>query len=219
MENRIIFKDNPWPKGHALKTYSIHARLALDEGLMVLINLKIDNYYAEDEDLEDESEELGESDWTSKIVWNNYHRCTMESSGGIVVAVPNNKLDLTEIQNRCSMGSKEFDMYLLGHDTGQDKSLVINATTAGNPQFLDLEWKGKIALTYSGDYEYAYEFKANFYNEPFPLIYCSSPLNEEEARKLLKQHVVQDDWFRYEENPTGIMINGEEHIEKLFVLK
>src|SRR5438270_12064841 len=79
MLGKIVFAKNPWPKGHALKEVRWAGRIDPKTGVWFDLHMQTADYDANDkEDEEDEDEDV-ESDWDSKSVWNNYHRCTLSS--------------------------------------------------------------------------------------------------------------------------------------------
>jgi hypothetical protein len=100
---RIFFKDNPYPNGHEIKDFNWSGRLDSKRGLLFDFHLQTDNYYAEDASTDDEEVEP-ESDWKAKIVWGNYHRCTMSSTqwhyGGILIGTAEEKFDFENIESK-----------------------------------------------------------------------------------------------------------------------
>ncbi|WP_228455342.1 hypothetical protein [Chryseobacterium sp. Tr-659] len=70
-ENKIYFLHNPYPNDHKTVTFNWYGRIDEDESVWLDFHLKTENYYTNDEDL---------SDWDSKIVWRNYHTCTLLST-------------------------------------------------------------------------------------------------------------------------------------------
>lgn len=93
--SRITFTNNPYPDGHRINTFLWSGRIDPDRGLVFDFHLITEDYYAEDGNTDEEPDNL--PDWQSKIVWHNYHKCTLSSkawgSDGIVVASAGNKFD------------------------------------------------------------------------------------------------------------------------------
>ena len=73
---RIYFPGNPWPKGHAITQFQWSARVDRSSGIWFDLHLETDYYYADDRE---EIEDRAKSDWASRIVWCNYHSCTLSS--------------------------------------------------------------------------------------------------------------------------------------------
>lgn len=99
-ERRIYFPGNPWEQGHKITEFAWTAKVE-DNNVWLLLDLKSDYYYAEDEKIE-EDEESEDNDalsaWKAPIVWCNYHRCIISSTywhyGGFkVCSVENYSLD------------------------------------------------------------------------------------------------------------------------------
>ena len=134
--NRIIFKGNPFPKGHKIEKFTWDGELDPDKGLIFHLHLETDDYDAEDDNKDVEEEEDDISDWLSKTVWNNYHSCTLASKEryqeGIVVATPDQKFDFRQLDGLTLTADPlpladdwnpddlAFGIYLLGHDTCAD---------------------------------------------------------------------------------------------------
>lgn len=82
--SKIYFIDNPYPNGHNIEEFSWSGRIDEYGSIYFDFHLKTENYYAnDDENEEDEAEGL--SDWDSKIVWGNYqHTSSMLSSKAFI---------------------------------------------------------------------------------------------------------------------------------------
>ena len=187
--NRIVFANNPWPNGHAIKELVWSARLEPREGVWFDLHLVSDDYYAEDEleaggvciyDDDDEDEiEIGD-DWDSKIVWRNFHSCILSSTywgregdwghKGFLAATREDPLDFANISKRTfrvdrlpyptSPSGRAFGIYLLGHDGVADHRIRF-APVTGCDDFT-LNWQGKIALEYVGSKVFRHRFDARF---------------------------------------------------------
>ena len=139
--NRIFFKGNPFPNGHKIKQFVWDGELDPEKGLIFHFHLKTEEYYAEDNS-EDIEEDL--PDWLSKIVWGNYHNCTLASKEryqeGIIVATPDQKFDFRQLglltltadplplAEDWDPDDLAFGIYLLGHDTCADHNIRITHT-------------------------------------------------------------------------------------------
>src|SRR5262249_44101439 len=125
----ITFKGNPWPDGHGIKTFVWSGRLFSDRVTFDFDLRSVD--YDDDDDAEEEEEEEDDDrgDWGAKIVWTNYHACTLSSgdSEGFVVGTEKRPVDLDALDgqsfrvDRLPLAGKPcFATYLLGHDSVAD---------------------------------------------------------------------------------------------------
>jgi hypothetical protein len=137
-DNRIFFKDNPYPNGHKIIEFVWSGHLDADSQLWFDLHLKTDSYYSEDSThfKEKENDEESHTDWDSKIVWGNYHSCTMSStywgSNGILIDANAPKLNFTNwpatrliadtlppdllMPADLEWDDLALNIYLLGHD-------------------------------------------------------------------------------------------------------
>ncbi|MGO4449125.1 hypothetical protein AB4Y96_09375 [Phyllobacterium sp. TAF24] len=115
-----------------------------------------------------------DSDWESKIAWNNYGSCWMgmsqsSSSPGIIVSdgtVPFDfrlpeysfEADPLPINWDNYFDCQTFGTYLLGHDAVADHRIHLH-NRQGDDTYT-LEWGGRIALAYGGETEFKYNFNA-----------------------------------------------------------
>lgn len=204
--NRIFFKDNPYPNGHKIKEFVWSGRFESETGIWFDFHLETEDYYAEDESFDEEIEP--QSDWEAKIVWGNYHSCILSSTywgdGGILVGSSENKLDFEELEGTKLIADKlplpenwddddfSFYIYLLGHDSCADHEIkFIKKHTLDT---FDIEWKGKIALTYAGQTEFEYEFSAFIEKAQFKGIDVSKSVNSN-----LDKYVVNPNLFGIKE--------------------
>lgn len=181
-ENRIYFKDNPWPEGHRIKDFAWQAKI-VNGDVWFHFHLETENYYAE-RDLEEDLENEPESDWSSSGSWSNYHRCILSStywdSLGFKFGQPSDfsaskldgatlHIDLLPAGMNVNMADDEqraFHIYLLGHDTAVDHHVTF--TRIGETDLFNIVWHGKIALTYVGDTEPKHSFKAEIFRHSLP---------------------------------------------------
>lgn len=180
---RIFFTGNPWPEGHPVKEFRWTAAVR-DGQVWFDLHLRSDDYEAEreieDPEEEDETED-GEyrGDWQSASVWTNYHRCTLSSThwgqgdGFAVCALADyglEKLDGLELAvdepPPDDIEDNVFHIYLLGHDAAAAHRVRFDRIP-GSDRF-NITWTGRIALAYTGDYEYRYEFAAHLYDVQAP---------------------------------------------------
>lgn len=210
--DRIEFLGNPWAKGHAIQDFFWSARLE-PSGIWFDLHLHTAEYSAEDahpEEFVDESQ----GDWQAKIVWNNYHRCTLSSNywdgTGFQVASRAQSLDFKTLsgQEFCVDPlpiefdqPRPFDIYLLGHDSAADHR--IRFTQRSTPNCFSVDWRGRIALSYSGDYEFRYEFAAHVESTEFEGIELPKGTREQDAQSLLAPFVIDVDAFT-------LVLRGEE---------
>lgn len=166
VEGRIRFPGNPWPDGHRVTDFVWTGRLE-DTGLWFDFSLTTADYA--EEGRPPDPEERG--DWTSPVVWGNYHSCWLSSTlsgsaSGVRAATPGRRFHLARTERlTADLGSSPapdasyaFDIYLLGHDstTAHEIEFTPEEGTGGHR----IEWTGRIALTYAGESEYRHGFRA-----------------------------------------------------------
>lgn len=212
--NRIYFLGNPYPNGHTLEEFKWSGRIEEDESIWFDFHLKTDNYYAEDDDGDDDDgddeEEEFKSDWNSKGVWGNFHQCIMSSTYwgdyGIKIsktsrkAVFNDLIKDALLADTFSLDADDFDydelafgIYLLGHDTCANHSIKITPKAQNT---YDIEWSGKIALTYSGANEFSHAFKLLLQNVEFDGFHYPKSWSVEKATDFFKTNF--EDFEEYE---------------------
>lgn len=206
--NRIYFLENPYPKGHNLKEFLWSGRIEEDKSMWFDFHLKTDEYSAGDET--DDDDEESKSDWDSKVVWDNYHNCTMSSTywgdRGIQIhktaakVVFNDFIKEPLLADTFTFDDEEFDsddvafgIYLLGHDTCANHEIEITPT--GKNKF-EIEWSGKIALTYSGEDEFSHDFTLFLQNIEFDSFYYPKSWSLEKATDFFKTNF--EDFEEYE---------------------
>ncbi|NML22083.1 hypothetical protein HHL16_14465 [Pseudoflavitalea sp. G-6-1-2] len=212
--NRIYFRNNPWPDGHALNKFTWSGRLDPEDGLYFDFYLKTDNYNAGETSNEEEEDEVL-SDWESKIVWNNYHACTIASKEkgqpGILVAQRGSKFSFSEFQSQTftadplpvmedfELDDLAFGIYLLGHDASADHYIAIERQ---ENNLFSIHWTGKIALFYAGEDSFDHAFETQITDVAFDGIHYPQSFSHEEAMRLLSDVMVDADMFRFEDlNP------------------
>jgi hypothetical protein len=216
-ENRIFFKDNPYPLGHVIKEFVWGGSLDEDGQLWFDLHLKTDSYYAEDPThfSENSDDEDGDdvSDWQAKIVWGNYHNCTMSStywgSSGIIIDASKPKLNFanwpatrliadTLPPDLIMPADWEWDdlalnIYLLGHDACANHQIDI----VKNGALFNIAWTGKIALAYKGEDEFRYDFSANIADVKFDGFDYPQEMTQEKAREHFAKFIADLDSFEF----------------------
>lgn len=198
--NRIYFSDNPYPNGHQIIKFIWQGRIEEDETMWFDFHLESDNYYAED-DSEDSDETI--IDWKSKIVWSNYHACKLssifweEEQKGILIKNSGEKLDFAKcIQKELTANQLPldddfdyedlaFNIYLLGHDSCADHKIIFTK----KEKTYNIEWTGKIALTYGGNYNFDHEFVVNIANVKFEGFHYPKSWTLEKATEVFKRNL------------------------------
>lgn len=180
-KGRIFFIGNPWPEGHAIKQFRWSAQRRGSE-VWFGLHLESADYYAEREIKHDEGMNYA-SDWRAPIVWGNYHRCIISSDqwheggfpvfpaaefnaeriDGLSVQVDSQPRDLSD-----SYENQAFHIYLLGHDSVVDHQ--IDFSRISGTDCFDIVWRGRIALSYAGDYEPKYSFRAEIKGAKLPAL-------------------------------------------------
>ena len=208
--NRIYFKGNPYPKGHGIKKFVWSGRLDEDEQLWFDLHLETDDYDAEGDTENDEADEDLDSDWEARTVWGNYNSCTISStkwkSLGIKIDTTKGKFHFNSLeQNGLAVnplpipGDLDFDdlsfqIYLLGHDSCADHQ--IKFYKKDNNKF-DIEWRGKIALTYSGEDEFKYDFTAFIKDVIFDGFHFPGNLGVEKAKEMFDKKLKDIDSYEF----------------------
>jgi hypothetical protein len=216
-ENRIFFKDNPYPLGHVIKEFVWSGRMDEDGEFYFDFHLKTDNYYVEDlayldEDADDEEDnDLG--DWGSKSVWCNYQKCTMSSTywgdDGLLIDSAKPKLNFTNWPNTrltadtlppdlIMPADLEWDdlalhIYLLGHDACANHQMDITQ----NGATFNIAWTGKIALAYAGENEFRYDFSAHIADVKFDGFTYPQTMSQAQAREKFAKIIANLDDFEF----------------------
>jgi hypothetical protein len=170
--SRIVFPGNPWPAGHVIEEFEFDFEL-LDGDLYLHLHLQTAAYYAEDPSYfnEDAEEEEADSSWTAKIVWGNYHRCTISSAkwamSGLKIGTVAKPFTFASLAGTSFSSEPEpvdfdedpnFGLYLLGHDRAAAHRISISGYVQRG--VFDIDWSGKICLEYVGEEDFDYEFAA-----------------------------------------------------------
>lgn len=201
-DNRIYFSEgNPWPEGHAIKSLFLDARLYDDDLLRVTMHLETEDYYENDNrEFIDDDEESDVEDWASKTVWNNYHACSidgalLESDGSSLISLDSLARSIIQIDqlpealNRANEDELTFNIYLLGHDDVADHTIELGALENNS---YPIKWSGKVALSYSGDYEFKYGFTLSGLLNRLERIWYPDEWSDAKAietlAKMLKEH-------------------------------
>jgi hypothetical protein len=208
-DNRIYFKGNPYLKGHRIKKFIWSGRLDENQQLWFDFHLETDDYYAED-DIEDEEDDEADSDWEAKSVWANYHSCTISStkwqSQGIEIdttkgkfdfdGLPQNELsvDTLPLENDFDFDDLSFQIYLLGHDSCANHRIKFSQN---NTNSFDIEWSGKIALTYGGEEEFKHDFSAFIHGVTFDGFYLPKNLGVEKAMEVFSNKLNNIESFEF----------------------
>lgn len=197
VKGRIWFPKNPWPKGHAITRATWSGRLHENGALSFDLDVASAAYSAGDrDDDEDEDEDLDVGDWGAKIVWNNYHACSLSSTkwgdAGIPIATSKQKLDWKKLDGRTLRvdpakdtlpeddDALAFGIYLLGHDAVADHA--IRFTRTGRTWAID--WKAKIALRYVGSDKLKHRMKLELRGVPFAGFTIPEGMTSKAARAL-----------------------------------
>ncbi|WP_066303805.1 hypothetical protein [Bacillus sp. FJAT-29814] len=217
--DRIYFVDNPWSNGHRIINFKWSAHFKYEEeeelkertGLYFDLHLKTAEYYEEDLDEAESEEYEGVDDWHAKIVWGNYHSCTMSSqywdNKGFRVGSDEAPFDLETLdgkeyaidylskdkQENLDLDLTAFDVYLLGHDATAFHNIKF---TKVEDQSYQIDWKGKVALVYTGDYEFRYDFHTLISSTSFSGITIPDEITDDRAYELLERFVSKPTLFK-----------------------
>lgn len=212
MPDRVVFAGSPWPEGHAVETLRWSARLEPGPRLWFDLDVKTVPY---DQHRPGDEPSRGGDDWTSPRVWANYSRCTIrsgEDSPGFLVADQDRPLRLAELSGREFLVDDDLDrpsavdyvmepddeydpediedylafrIYLLGHDSTADHRIRF-PRWHGGAEF-SLDWQGRVALAYVGDYEYEHTFRLDVDRVVLREIAVSSEIEPGRSATLLSQ--------------------------------
>ena len=200
---------NPWAEGHAIQNFSWSARLERS-GLWFDLHLQSADYNAEDSNAEDSATEedfdTSQSDWQSKIVWNNYHRCTLSSTRwdgtGFQVGSKAQPLNFDALSEQEFVvdplpvdfdQTRPFNIYLLGHDTAADHR--IRFSQQSTPTHFSVDRRSRIASSYAGSDQFHYEFEAHVDSTKFEGIQLPNGTRVQDAKTLLAPFVTNLDAF------------------------
>ncbi|QIS04431.1 hypothetical protein F5X71_20740 [Nocardia brasiliensis] len=169
---RIVFPGNPWPAGHAIEEFAWTGRLDRVGNLWFDLHLRSADYAADG--LPDAPAEEA-PDWSAPAVWTNYHRCTLSSTywgeddgTGFLAATPGKLFQLKAaapqrltadplpITEPDDLEYLAFNIYLLGHDSVADQQVLFTRRPDGAH---DIDWHGRIALSYAGDHDFRHRFQ------------------------------------------------------------
>ncbi len=179
--NRIWFKDNPWPNGHALKESRFYGVLS-EEGIHLHLEIKTEDYYADQgfeaatEQAEEHDRKLEEEgvndDWKMYSAWMNYHSCHIQPNKRVLLGNKEQPFRVDQLANwsfrlddpppieetwkGLDFDNMYFHCYVLGHDAVAHHEIDISS--AEKPFHYHIDWKGKVALAYFGDEEFRYTF-------------------------------------------------------------
>lgn len=88
---------------------------------------------------------------------------------------------------------RAFHIYLLGHDAVADHHIRFQALA---DEKWRIEWKGKIALTYGGDYDLDYRFETALEPVQFDGFYLEDGINEQQAWSLFREAVAKPECWQ-----------------------
>ncbi|MGI5224414.1 hypothetical protein [Actinoallomurus sp. CA-142502] len=207
-EGRIWFPGNPWPDGHRIAEFRWTGWLSPEDGAGFGFSLKSAPY---DED--DRAELDGEEDHPfggGRATWRNYGWTTIDAMQGFVAGTPDEPLDFGRLSERefhvdplDQVAEYEdhddyaFHVYLLGHDSVADHRIRFPVRQA--PFRFDIAWNGRVALTYIGETEFEYEFRARVSAADFTGFELPRDLNDDDAQALLARCVRDADAFRLDD--------------------
>jgi len=210
VQGRIWFPGNPWPDGHRVTEFAWNGRLDGSGRLWFDLSLSTAFYYEDDDpavdDDEPDEDEDGD-DFGSRIVWGNYHACsissvTWEDATGLVASTPERPFRFADPGAQVLTADPlpiedldaepAFHIYLLGHDSVADHRVEFVRGAAGDFQ---VGWDGRIALSYSGDEEFRYAFRARIGDVRLGHVVLPSEMPLSEARGHLARLVDVPEWF------------------------
>jgi hypothetical protein len=193
VQGRIWFPGNPWPDGHRVTDFEWTGRLDAQGRLWFDLTLATADYDEEGSPPDDD----GDDDWSAPIAWNNYHACKLsstrwEDATGLLAATPGQAFRLADPgPHRLTADplpiedvddDPAFHIYLLGHDSVAAHEVFFTRQATGRYR---IEWTGRIALTYTGDDEFRYRFRAVLDDVTLTGVTFPGTMPVDEARRLL----------------------------------
>lgn len=156
----------------------------VDQEIWFDFHLKTEKYKSEREIEDgDEGEEIEyASDWEARTVWDNYHACTLSSTqwheGGFKVCAKDLyspefldgfEAEIDPYPEQVLDGDDlVFHIYLLGHDSVVKHHIKFERVVQSN--LFNIIWRGGIALSYVGYYDFAHEFLLMVNDAVFPVL-------------------------------------------------
>lgn len=167
--DRIYFKDNPWPQGHAIKQFTWSAK-ELAGDIWFEFYLKTVGYNA-DHNVDDVKDYEHPSDWVTPGTWRNYGwakitpnsgfrvcskaQYNIDFVDGLALEVDPNPEDFEDFSDYA------FGIYLLGHDTVAKHHIKFERI--GQSTQFKILWTGAIALTYDCLFDKHFNFDHSFF--------------------------------------------------------
>ena len=93
------------------------------------------------------------------------------------------KVDNLDEPSKFHRDEPSFGTYLLGYDSLADHKIIF--VKKHSSSIYDIEWSGKIALTYSGDYEFKHHYFARIEKAKFEGFSFEGEITDEEISKYL----------------------------------
>jgi hypothetical protein len=214
-EGRIWFPGNPWPDGHRIAKFHWKGWLSPQDGAGFGLSLKTATYDEDDRAELDYGEESPDDEERYpfggfKGTWMNYSSASIDAMQGFVAGTPDEPLDfgrlaerefhvdpLDQVADYEDDDEYAFHVYLLGHDSVADHRIRFPVRHA--PSRFDVEWTGRVALTYIGDDEFRYEFRAQVPAAGFTGFTLPRDLDDDDAQALLARCVRDADAFRLDD--------------------
>jgi hypothetical protein len=162
---------------------------------------------AYDEEAAPEEDAIEPDDFQAPDAWLNYHTCTIsstfwEDATGVLAATPGRPFRLAATQRLTADplpltdpdALPAFHIYLLGHDSVAGH--VIDLSPGDGFRF---DWRGRIALTYAGEEEFRYEFRAELRDVTLGPVSFPDGMAAGTARRLLEAVIDEPHRFRVAE--------------------
>lgn len=215
-----MFPGNPWPNGHAVTESEFSAVVREDGTLRGHLHLETEDYYAndpdpfnyDDEDLDENDEDV---DWKSRIVWNNYHSCSLSSlkwgHDGFPLVTPGQLFDIAALTG-CVLDvdplpfdfdtEPSFGMYAQSGTTTAGHRIHFSSSreTKNSLYYFNIDWTGAMSNL---DCEFRHTFYVRVLNIPFVGIITPFGLTHAQAVRLLQSRVADSHQYEAFETERG----------------
>lgn len=194
----------------------------VQKGVFLQLDIESVNYY--DETPESELAAMHEAeervykqrktidDWRAIGAWSNYHRCHIRTNAPYELGTEARPFSLNDLDGfhwrpdqvnnpesntDIFFDEQAFHCYILGHDAVACHSIKIVRASGAAHNVFDIDWDGRVALAYVGDYAYRHTFKVQMRNVPFVGFRCGhhTEIAKQLPKELRRKQVADTAWY------------------------